>query len=73
MNLKCFLYYYNLYIYSAGYLANRIGGKYLYGGGIFATAVLTLLTPLLAKGGVYVILTVRVLEGLFEVWYNIFV
>jgi len=39
----------------------------LYGGGIFATAVLTLLTPLLAKGGVYVILTVRVLEGLFEV------
>ena len=29
--------------------------------------MLTLLTPLLAKGGVYVILTVRVLEGLFEV------
>lgn len=66
MVLSAFFYGYIFTQLPGGFLANRIGGKYLYGGGIFATAVLTLLTPLLAKGGVYVILTVRVLEGLFE-------
>lgn len=38
----------------------------VFGAGIFSTAVLTLLTPLAANGGVYVLMAVRVVEGIFE-------
>lgn len=38
----------------------------VFGAGIFSTAVLTLLTPLAAEGGVYVLMAVRVVEGIFE-------
>lgn len=38
----------------------------VFGIGIFTTAVLTLLTPLAAKAGVYVLIAVRVIEGIFE-------
>ena len=30
----------------SGYLASKFGGKYLFGGGVFLTAIFTLLTPL---------------------------
>ena len=50
-----------------GYLATKFGGKYLFGGGVFLTAIFTLLTPLCARWNVYLLITVRVLEGLFEV------
>ena len=39
----------------------------VFGIGIGATAILTLLTPLAAKSSVYVLLAVRIIEGIFEV------
>ncbi len=38
----------------------------VFGIGIFTTAVLTLITPLAAKSGLYVLIAVRVIEGVFE-------
>lgn len=38
----------------------------VFGVGIFSTAILTLLTPLAANGGVYVLMAVRIIEGIFE-------
>lgn len=48
-------------------MATKIGGKLLFGGGVFLTAILTLLTPLCARWSEYLLIAVRVLEGLFEV------
>ena len=50
-----------------GYLAEKYGGKWLFGMGTFITSFLTLLTPIAAKSGVGVFIAVRVLEGLGEV------
>lgn len=50
-----------------GLLANRFGGKYLFGGGIFLTAILTLLTPVFTTWSIYLLIAARVLEGIFEV------
>ncbi|XP_067133318.1 sialin-like [Centruroides vittatus] len=49
-----------------GYIAGKFGGRNLFGGGIFCTAVLTVLTPLAASVNVGFVLAVRVIEGLFE-------
>ncbi|XP_058831826.1 vesicular glutamate transporter 2-like isoform X2 [Topomyia yanbarensis] len=49
-----------------GYLSNRLGGNNVYGAGIGLTAILTLLTPLAAHGGVGWLIGVRVLEGMFQ-------
>ncbi|GFQ95872.1 hypothetical protein TNCT_280301, partial [Trichonephila clavata] len=49
-----------------GILAERIGAKWLYGGGTLVTAVFSLLTPLAASWGTATFITVRVLEGLGE-------
>lgn len=38
----------------------------MFGIGIFATSVLTLLTPLAAHAGVEVLMAVRIIEGIFE-------
>ncbi|GFT76810.1 hypothetical protein TNCV_1419401 [Trichonephila clavipes] len=46
-----------------GILAERIGAKWLYGGGTLVTAVFSLLTPLAASWGTATFITVRVLEG----------
>lgn len=48
----------------------RIGGKRLYGMGVAATAVLTLLTPFAANMGVASLIFLRILEGVFEVSYK---
>ncbi|RUS84902.1 hypothetical protein EGW08_007312, partial [Elysia chlorotica] len=48
------------------YLANRFGGKYVFGGGVVATALLTLPTPLMTTWSPYMLIILRVLEGLFE-------
>jgi MFS family permease len=50
-----------------GFLANRFGGKFLFGGGVFITAVLTILTPFCAQQKIALLVAVRVLEGLCEV------
>ena len=54
-----------------GFLANRFGGKFLFGGGVFITAVLTILTPFCAQQNIALLVTVRVLEGLCEVSMNV--
>ena len=47
-------------------MAERIGGKILFGGGILVTAVLTLLTPVSARWSVYMLIGLRVLEGVAQ-------
>jgi len=44
-------------------LAERIGGKIMFGGGVLVTAGLTLLTPISARWSVYMLIVLRVLEG----------
>lgn len=64
--LSSFFYGYIFTQIPGGYLAARFGGKNLYGGGILMTALFTLLTPLAARGNMYMLIAIRVLEGLFE-------
>ena len=52
---------------ATGWLATKVGGKYLFGAGILGTAVLTLITPPMTRLSIYLLIAVRVLEGLFEV------
>ena len=47
-------------------MAERVGGKIFFGGGVLVTAVLTLLTPVAARCSVYVLIALRVLEGIGE-------
>jgi len=47
-------------------LADRIGGKWLFGGGILGTSVLTLLTPTAAYLHLVAVIAVRTLEGILE-------
>ncbi|XP_013788638.2 putative inorganic phosphate cotransporter [Limulus polyphemus] len=47
-------------------MAEKIGGKWLFGLGVLCTAVLTLLTPLAARLSVGSFIAVRILEGLGE-------
>ena len=49
-----------------GWLADQVGGKWLFGGGVLACAALTLLTPTAAYVDLAAVLCVRVLEGAFE-------
>ncbi|PFX25882.1 Vesicular glutamate transporter 2 [Stylophora pistillata] len=49
-----------------GFLALKFGGKNLFGLGILSTAVLTLLTPVAARGSVGLLVALRVLIGLCE-------
>ncbi|CAG5124437.1 unnamed protein product [Candidula unifasciata] len=64
--LASFFYGYIVTQLPGGFLANRYGGKYFFGIGIFATALLTLLTPLLTTWSPYMLIACRVFEGLFE-------
>jgi len=45
----------------------RYGGKLVLGLGVLGTCILTLLTPLAARGSIYWLIVVRVLEGVGEV------
>jgi len=49
-----------------GWLAERIGGKILFGGGILVEAGLTLLTPVAARCSVYLLIAMRVMAGVSE-------
>ena len=49
-----------------GILAGKYGGKWLFGLGTFATAILTLLTPVAAYAGTVPFIVIRVLEGVGE-------
>jgi ACS family sodium-dependent inorganic phosphate cotransporter-like MFS transporter 5 len=65
--LAAFFYGYITTQILGGVMAQRVGGKFLLLGGIFWTALLTLLTPpLTTAGGFAAIVAVRVLEGIGE-------
>jgi ACS family sodium-dependent inorganic phosphate cotransporter-like MFS transporter 5 len=49
-----------------GYLAGKLGGRWVYGIGIVMTAVLSLLTPLAARVHFGALIALRALEGFFE-------
>ncbi|XP_064597743.1 sialin-like [Liolophura sinensis] len=49
-----------------GCLADKFGGKWLYGVGILTTSVLTIFTPLAARTSPYLLIGIRVLEGIAE-------
>jgi len=65
--LSSFFYGYIVTQIPGGWLANRLGGNRVFGAGIAVTALFTLLTPPLTYVSVYLLLAVRVVEGLFEV------
>ena len=53
-------------IFSLFLLCKTVGGKWLMGLGVLVTAVFTLLTPLAANTNLYLLYTVRIIEGLGE-------
>ena len=65
--LGSFFYGYILTQIPGGLLAQKIGGRWVFGVGIMMTGVLTLLTPLAASVNVWFLVVVRALEGFFEV------
>ena len=64
--LGSFFYGYIITQIPGGFLAERYGGKWLYGMGTLCTAILTYLTPFAAKAGTGYFIAIRVLEGLGE-------
>lgn len=64
--LGSFFYGYVLTQVPGGRLAERFGGKHIYGYGILMTTLFTLLTPLAAKISVPALVIVRIFTGLGE-------
>ena len=64
--LGMFFYGYVLTQVPGGRMAEIVGGKWLMGVGVLITAVFTLLTPLAAVANIYLLYTVRIIEGLGE-------
>ncbi|KAG5898933.1 hypothetical protein JTB14_007968 [Gonioctena quinquepunctata] len=64
--LSSFFYGYITTQLAGGYLATRIGGKRVFGAGIAVTALLTLVTPWVARTNFYFLIVVRIIEGVFE-------
>lgn len=50
-----------------GLLGTKLGGVKLIGIGVLCTAVLTILTPMAARYSVYLVIFLRIVEGVFEV------
>jgi ACS family sodium-dependent inorganic phosphate cotransporter len=66
--LSSFYYGYLVTQVIGGVWARKYGGNLLFGAGVFATAILTILTPLAASWSIYAMIAVRVVIGLFEVF-----
>lgn len=64
--LSSFFYGYICTQFIGGYLGFSYGGNKIFALGIGVTAVLTLLTPLAANYSIYLLLAVRIVEGIFE-------
>lgn len=64
--LSAFFYGYIATQFAGGLLAAKIGGKLLFGLGVVVTAAFTLITPWLVVANVYLLIAVRVIEGIFE-------
>lgn len=50
-----------------GRLAEKVGGKLVYGLGVFLTSILTIISPFAAMWGFYPFLFIRIAEGITEV------
>ncbi|XP_063991566.1 sialin [Diachasmimorpha longicaudata] len=64
--LSSFFYGYISTQFLGGWLSAKMGGKKIFGLGIASTALLTLITPPLTRTSVYVLVALRVVEGVFE-------
>lgn len=64
--LSSFFYGYITTQFIGGYLGFHFGGNKIFAIGIGVTALLTLLTPAAAKLDFYLLLAVRIIEGIFE-------
>ena len=64
--LGAFFYGYVATQIPGGRMAEKYGGKMLYGVGVLITAIFTLLTPLAANISIYALVLVRIMEGLGE-------
>lgn len=64
--LSSFFYGYITTQIIGGYFAAKFGGKIIFGTGIAVTAALTIVTPWLATANVYLLIAVRIIEGIFE-------
>ena len=69
--LSSFFYGYIVTQIPGGWLASRYGGKSVLGLGILCTAALTLLTPIAAQNSIYLLIILRILEGVGEVRQNL--
>ena len=69
--LSSFFYGYLISHIPGGLLAQRVGGKWVFGLGVLITAILTTLTPFAADTSVWLLVALRVLEGLSEVSFII--
>lgn len=67
MVLSSFFYGYISTQLFGGWLSARIGGKRVFGLGIATTAFLTIITPPLARINVYILVALRIIEGICEV------
>ena len=65
--LSAYFYGYVLTQLPGGWFATKFGAKYLFGAGILALSLLSLLTPLAADVSVWLVVAVRALEGLLYV------
>ncbi|CAH1775915.1 unnamed protein product [Owenia fusiformis] len=64
--LSSFFYGYICTNVPGGWLASRYGGKWIFGIGVLVPALLSMLTPVLARISVDLIIAVRVLEGMAQ-------
>ena len=66
MILGAFYYGYMVTQIPGGMIAEKYGGKWLFGLGIFGTALLSLLTPYGARASTGVLIAIRVVQGIME-------
>lgn len=53
-----------------GFLAAKYGGKILFGGAMLFSGILTMLTPVVAIQSAYLLITLRVCLGVFQVQFK---
>ncbi|XP_055943016.1 sialin-like [Argiope bruennichi] len=64
--LSSFYYGYIMTQLPGGVLCDKVGAKWLFGGGVLITTALYLLVPLAASWGVIAVVVIRILEGIGE-------
>lgn len=64
--LSSFYYGYIIPQIPGGFLASKYGGRNLFGAGVLMTSLLTLITAPVARASPYLLVALRIFEGLFE-------